>query len=582
MASYATSATGPGGDAVATPRSRTTPTHSSRPATGRSRSTRSPAATRSRCCRKPSSRCRRRSVRCSGTPRSRAGPTRRSPTATGSTAQAVAAQAMRARRALGGAYLQRHIPNGAPAATMPPACADTRRQLADLVRDSISARGRRRLDAHLLSCPSCREARDELEQFNQHLRTAPGLPLAAGAGILRIGLKARVLGALATSSASLVAASGLVVVSTVVPLVVAHRASGDDRVAAVAEREVPATTTTAAPSDPTRTPGRRRRRAHAGRRRPDDDRGAAADDRAPVTRSEGRRRPKPGGGDDPGGAAPTTSAPAAPGPASPPTGGCSTVRLDATGHDVPTTPPITVLPPVELPPVSTPGVALPGVTTPAVSLPPVSLPVATVPSVTVPSITVPPTTVSVDHAAAGDRPPGHRAPDHPAAHRGLTRNFSDRRHIRRAADLSSVATRCPVQAAETAGGTRVGRPPGRCTRGSPLLASAGQSRVLSDVPHRPPPAYVGRAPESSRSPAPRTSRPGGSSFFAPAERSFVAPHPPLRITHGPVPDLSPPDGVRQVPTRRPARPPRPHLAEQDHRARHPAGARSTCATATRP
>ena len=105
--------------------------------------------------------------------------------ATGSTAQAVAAQAMRARRALGGAYLQRHIPNCAPAATMPPACADTRRQLADLVRDSIGARGRRRVDAHLLSCPSCREARDELERFNQHLRTAPGLPLAAGAGILR-------------------------------------------------------------------------------------------------------------------------------------------------------------------------------------------------------------------------------------------------------------------------------------------------------------------------------------------------------------------------------------------------------------
>ena len=73
--------------------------------------------------------------------------------ATGSTAQAVAAQAMRARRALGGAYLQRHIPNGAPAASMPPACADARRQLADLVRDSISARGRRRAGRPLALVP---------------------------------------------------------------------------------------------------------------------------------------------------------------------------------------------------------------------------------------------------------------------------------------------------------------------------------------------------------------------------------------------------------------------------------------------
>ena len=175
--------------------------------------------------------------------------------ATGSTAQAVAAQAMRARRALGGAYLQRHVPNGAPAATMPPACADARRSLADLVRDSISARGRRRVEAHLLSCTACQEARDELERFNQHLRTAPGLPLAAGAGILRLGLKARILGGLAASSAPLVAATGLLVVSTVVPLVVAHRAAGEDHVAVVAEpAPVEEVTTTVAPADPAADP----------------------------------------------------------------------------------------------------------------------------------------------------------------------------------------------------------------------------------------------------------------------------------------------------------------------------------------
>jgi RNA polymerase sigma factor (sigma-70 family) len=295
---------------------------------------------------------------------------------TGSTAQAVAAHAMRARRALSGAYLQRHIPNGTPTATMPPACADTRRHLADLVRDSISPRGRRRLEAHLFSCAACQEARDELEQFNQHLRTAPGLPLAAGAGILRIGLKARVLGALATSSASLVAASGLVVVSTVVPLVVAAHA--DDRVAAVADADVagPATTSAIAPHDdatPTSAPP------------------TTARPRTGSKRGGGADGPK-GAGGDPGGPAPDT--PAAPRPASPsPTG--STPPVASTPPV--TTPPVTT-PAVELPPVSTPEVELPGITTPAVSTPAastpaVSLPVATVPSVTVPSVTVPSLTV---------------------------------------------------------------------------------------------------------------------------------------------------------------------------------------------
>ena len=61
---------------------------------------------------------------------------------TGSTVQAVAAQAMRARRALGGAYLQHHLPDESVAATVSPACSDTRRELAGFVRDSVSARAR--------------------------------------------------------------------------------------------------------------------------------------------------------------------------------------------------------------------------------------------------------------------------------------------------------------------------------------------------------------------------------------------------------------------------------------------------------
>ena len=65
---------------------------------------------------------------------------------TGTTPQAVAAQAMRARRALGGAYLRGHLVATESGESLPLACADSSENLADIVRDKLSCRGLRRVD----------------------------------------------------------------------------------------------------------------------------------------------------------------------------------------------------------------------------------------------------------------------------------------------------------------------------------------------------------------------------------------------------------------------------------------------------
>jgi RNA polymerase sigma factor (sigma-70 family) len=299
--------------------------------------------------------------------------------AVGTTPQAVAAQAMRARRALGGAYLREHLAATDAGESLPLACVETRRHLPDLVRDSVSTRGRRRLEAHLSDCSSCRQAREDLERLNRHLRTAPGLAVAAGSDILEGGLTARLFGWLAGSSAPMVAATGLVVVSTVVPLVLAHRSPGDDRVATVAQLvrgDVQS-------SDPVVTTGQssvRHRTETADHTR------VAITTTSPPRRSaeaDGRRerkttRPTP------------RSATTAPANAVPPNqpAPSSTQRVTEPAAE---TPAITALPPVTVPAVSTPPIELPGDTMPAVSLPPVTVP--SVPSITAPSTTVPPTTV---------------------------------------------------------------------------------------------------------------------------------------------------------------------------------------------
>jgi RNA polymerase sigma factor (sigma-70 family) len=303
---------------------------------------------------------------------------------TGSTPQAVAAHAMRARRALGGAYLQGHLVHAPADDPVPRACRDTRSRLSDLVRGSLGTRWRRRLESHLATCPSCRDARAELERVNRHLRTAPGLPLAGGAVLVEVGLKARFVAWLAASSVPAVAATGLVVVSTVVPLAVTRRGDATDRVASATEpaAEVTITTTVVAPAavesaDPAPTTA-----TSVTRTRPDEDR--------PVREGPGATPPPR--------TAPATTTPTAVMVTSPPDGRDPAEAPAPAGPSstVPSIslPPVT-LPPISVPPISLPPVELPGVTTPVVSLPPVSLPLITVPSVTVPSVSLPPVTITV-------------------------------------------------------------------------------------------------------------------------------------------------------------------------------------------
>ncbi len=303
---------------------------------------------------------------------------------TGSTPQAVAAHAMRARRALGGAYLQGHLVHAPADDPVPRACRDTRSRLADLVRGSLGARWRRRLESHLATCPSCRDARAELERVNRHLRTAPGLPLAGGAVLVDVGLKARFVAWLAASSVPAVAATGFVVVSTVVPLAVTRRGDPTDRVAGATEPAAEVTITTTAATvgtgaDPVPTTA-----TTVTRTRPDD---------RPVREGPGATPPPR--------TAPATTAPTAVTVTAPPNGRDPAEAPAPPAPSGPSTtvpsislPPVT-LPPVNIPPISLPPVELPGVTTPAVSLPPVSLPLITVPSVTVPSVSLPPVTITV-------------------------------------------------------------------------------------------------------------------------------------------------------------------------------------------
>ena len=170
------------------------------------------------------SRCRRRSVRSCGGPRSKASLTSRSPMTPAPTPQAVAAQAMRARRALGGATSADHLVADRGRGYAPAPRAPTPASISPTwsgTRSTLVAAGR--WTSTSPKCAACSDAKDELERVNQHLRTRLGLPLAVGVGVLRVGLEDRVVGWLAASSAPLVAASGLVVVSAVVPLVIVHR-----------------------------------------------------------------------------------------------------------------------------------------------------------------------------------------------------------------------------------------------------------------------------------------------------------------------------------------------------------------------
>ena len=87
---------------------------------------------------------------------------------------AAAALAYRAREGLRQAYLQAHLQQPIPAE-----CAEIRPQLGAYVRDGLSMRDRRRVDAHLETCRRCEELVGDLQEANTNLRTAL-IPLLLG------------------------------------------------------------------------------------------------------------------------------------------------------------------------------------------------------------------------------------------------------------------------------------------------------------------------------------------------------------------------------------------------------------------
>ena len=87
---------------------------------------------------------------------------------------AVAALAYRAREGLRQAYLQAHLQQPIPAE-----CQEIRPQLGAYVRDGLSMRDRRKVDAHLETCKHCNELVGDLQEANTTLRAAL-IPLLLG------------------------------------------------------------------------------------------------------------------------------------------------------------------------------------------------------------------------------------------------------------------------------------------------------------------------------------------------------------------------------------------------------------------
>ena len=71
----------------------------------------------------------------------------------------VAMLALRARRALGTAYLAEHLAAEPVQGEVRRECRQARAQLARLVRESARGRRHRKLESHLADCDGCREAR---------------------------------------------------------------------------------------------------------------------------------------------------------------------------------------------------------------------------------------------------------------------------------------------------------------------------------------------------------------------------------------------------------------------------------------
>jgi RNA polymerase sigma factor (sigma-70 family) len=136
---------------------------------------------------------------------------------TATTGQAVAAMAVRARRALAESYLNAH--GGASEGPLGRDCRTARRAMARVVRGTASDRQRRQVDGHLAVCGSCAQAHDQLRVVNRRLRElAPptlvgtlGVTRVLGGALLRGNLTSWLAGPGATAAAVTTAVAAAVV-----------------------------------------------------------------------------------------------------------------------------------------------------------------------------------------------------------------------------------------------------------------------------------------------------------------------------------------------------------------------------------
>ena len=168
---------------------------------------------------------------------------------TGSTPQAVAALAMRARRAFADRYLQAHL--DADGEVVPTTeCHKVRSGLAEVVRGTASARRCRATSQHLSQCSACAAAQGHLSVVNERLRTVPLFALVTGRGLamVQLGAKARFLSWLAGPAVELAAAGGLALIVALAPAETAPAAATAP--STVAEQVAVAAILDAAPMTP--------------------------------------------------------------------------------------------------------------------------------------------------------------------------------------------------------------------------------------------------------------------------------------------------------------------------------------------
>ena len=132
----------------------------------------------------------------------------------GSTPHAMAMMAMRARRALGSAYLDQHMVAERAHHDLDAACRDARPHLAAYVRGTLGIRRRRRVEAHLEDCAAVRRGSTRPRSSEP----APAGPARScrstrgAVGTASLGIKAQIVGWLSAQAVP-VAASGMLAVS---------------------------------------------------------------------------------------------------------------------------------------------------------------------------------------------------------------------------------------------------------------------------------------------------------------------------------------------------------------------------------